>query len=69
MQTTDYGKTIKHRLIDAGKTQDELIREVKEKTGLYFDSSYLSKIINGRLATPKIVCAINDILGITNDTP
>ena len=41
-----------------------LIEEVKRHTGLYFDRSYLRKIETGQLATPKIVDAICEILGI-----
>lgn len=68
MQTTDYGKTIQHRLIDMDKPKRWLIDEVRAKTGLYFDTSYFGKIVTGRKSTPKIVNAINEILGITNDT-
>lgn len=61
---TDYGKQIKHRLIDLDKTQQWLQESVTEKTGLYMDRSYMSKILTGQLATPKVVSAINEILGI-----
>lgn len=63
-KTTDFGKAIKIRLIELDKTQAWLIGEVKEKTGLYFDDSYMHKIITGKLATPKIVAAICEVLGI-----
>lgn len=61
---TDFGKTIKKRLIDMDKNQVWLIERVKEETGLYFDSSYLYKISTGRLNTPSIVGAIRKILSI-----
>lgn len=61
---TEYGKTIKKKLIDLEKTPSQLIAEVKEKTGLYFDSAYLSKISNGERKAPKITAAINKILQI-----
>ena len=63
-QSAAFGKAIKKKLIDMDQTQIWLIEKVKEKTGLYFDSSYMSKIINDRLSTPSIVNAICDILGI-----
>lgn len=66
---TDYGKQIKHRLIDIDRTQKWLQDEVTEKTGLYMDRSYMTKILTGQLATPKVVSAINDILGIDSPAP
>jgi len=60
-----YGKEIKKKLVDIDKTQTWLIEKVKAKTGLYFDSSYLHKILTGQIATPSIVTAINEILGIS----
>lgn len=59
-----YGKEIKKRLIDLGRTQTWLIERVREKTGLYFDDSYLYKIQTGKLSTPSIVAAINEILNL-----
>lgn len=61
---TEFGKTIKFALIERGLTQDWLISEVKRKTGLYFDSSYLNRIMTGRCSSPKIVTAIKEILEI-----
>ena len=60
----DFGKTIKKRLIDMNKNQVWLIEQLREETGLYFDSSYLYKISTGRLNTPSIVGAIRKILDI-----
>lgn len=64
IKTTDFGKTVKHRLIDIDQSQGWLVEEVKKKTGLYFDSSYLQKILNGKSNAPKLVNAIVEILGI-----
>lgn len=61
---TQFGKAIKHRLIDLDKQQSWLIDAVAEKTGLYFDSSYLYKIMIGVHKTPKVVDAICEILEI-----
>lgn len=64
IKTTDFGKTVKHRLIDIDQSQGWLVEEVKKKTGLYFDSSYLQKILNGKSSAPKLVNAIAEILDI-----
>jgi hypothetical protein len=61
-QITVFGKEIKKRLIDIEHPQAWLIEQVKKKTGLYFDDSYLYKIMVGTLKTPSIVAAINEIL-------
>lgn len=64
---TDYGLTVKHRLIDLGMTQRQLERAVTEKTGLYCDASNLGKIFKGQLASKRIIAAVNEILGIETE--
>jgi len=59
-----FGKDIGKRLIDLDKPQIWLIEEVRNKTGLYFDDSYLYKIKTGKLTTPKVVQAIREILDL-----
>ena len=61
---SEFGKDISKRLIDLSKPQTWLIEEVRNKTGLYFDDSYMYKIKTGQLSTPKVVQAIRDILEI-----
>lgn len=63
---TNFGKEIKKRLLDIDKNQKWLIEKVKEMTGLYFDSSYMNKIMTGTLKTPSIVNSVCDILGLQN---
>ena len=63
-QLTAFGKDIGKRLIDLEHTQVWLIDRVRERTGLYFDDSYLYKIKTGQLSTPKIVRAIREILDL-----
>lgn len=63
-----FGKEIKKKLVDMDKNQNWLIKRVASVTGLYFDRSYLHKIMTGQLNTPKIVQAIRDILEIP-ETP
>ena len=63
-ELNQFGKNIKKRLIDLDINQSQLIQMVKKKTGLYFDGSYLYKIMTGRLNTPGIIQAICEILDI-----
>lgn len=65
---TPFGKTIKKKLVDLDKGHSWLIEQVTKMTGLYFDRSYLHKIMTGKLGTPKIVQAIREILDIP-ETP
>lgn len=62
---TEFGKEVKKRLVDIDCNQNWLIEQVRIKTGLYFDSSYMSKILTGQLATPGIIQAIREILNIS----
>ena len=64
MVSTEFKKKVKHRLIDLEKTQSWLIQEIRDKTGLYVDSSYLSKIFAGKNNGHKIIAAIREILQI-----
>jgi hypothetical protein len=58
------GKEINHALVDINQTKEWLVSEVRTRTNLYFDHSYLHKIETGELATPKIIRAIRDILNL-----
>ena len=64
-QLTAFGKDIGKRLIDLDKPQTWLIEEVRNKTGLYFDDSYMYKIKTGQLSPPKVVQAICEILDLS----
>lgn len=74
MATTDFGKAVKIRLIEMEKDQTWLIEQVKERTGDYFDSSYLYKLLTGKLTgeagwngKPGKAEIIRDILGIKEE--
>lgn len=67
-QFTVFGKAIVKKLVDIERPQTWLIDQVKEKTGLYFDDSYLYKIRTGQLRTPKVVNAICEVLEIEYPT-
>lgn len=60
-----FGKEIKKKLVDMDRNQNWLIEKVAATTGLYFDRSYLHKIMTGQLNTPKIIQAIREILDIS----
>lgn len=69
--TSDFGKAVKIRLIEMEQTQDWLIEQVRERTGDYFDSSYLYRILSGKLAAengtngkPGKAVVIREILGL-----
>lgn len=62
MAYTQFGKTVKKRLIDIDRSQGWLCERVREKTGMYFDDSYLSKICTGARSPKKMVAAIREIL-------
>lgn len=62
---TEYGISVKVKLMKQSKTQTWLIEEVKKKLpNKYLDSSNLYKIMTGELNSPEIVAAINEILDI-----
>lgn len=61
---TDYGKEVKKRLIEINKSQAWLIEKIKERTGMFVDSSVLNKILTDRLNSKPIITAINEILNL-----
>ncbi len=52
-KTSDFGKAVKIRLVEMEKTQEWLIEQVRERTGDYFDGSYLHKILTGQFSSEK----------------
>lgn len=61
---TDFGLSVKTKLLQNGKDQKWLEEQVKTKTGLYVDNGYMYKILTGQRNAPKIVEAIREILNI-----
>ena len=61
---TEFGKQVKIKLIQMDKPQKWLNEEVVKRTGLYFDDSYLHRIVTGKNSNPKIVSVIKEILEI-----
>ena len=64
---SDFGLSVKTKLIQNGKSQKWLEEEVTKKTGLYVDSGYMYKILTGQRNAPKIVDGICEILNIKNE--
>lgn len=62
-----YGKEIKKRLVDIDKTQEWLISKVSKDTGLYFDRSYLHKVMVGKSNNPKIKASIEKVLSMAGE--
>lgn len=68
---SDFGKAVKCRLVAMDQTQLWLIEQVKERTGCFFDSSYLYRLMvgttpgkDGRGDNPGKIEVICDILGL-----
>lgn len=61
---SEFGIKVKLQLLKRGMKQNELIEKVSEDTGLYFDDSYLYKILKGERSPNKIVQSICKILEI-----
>lgn len=62
---SEYGKQVKHGLVDKEYSLETLAKLVSEKTGMYCDQPLLSRIISGEIkaeARPVIASAINEIL-------
>ena len=66
-QYTNYGVRVRSKLLEQGKTITQLAEEIGKHTGLYVDQQYLYKIFTGVRNAPKIVTAINEVLGIQNE--
>ena len=61
---SDFGLSVKTKLLQIGKEQKWLEEAVAKKTGLFVDGGYMYKILTGQRNAPKIVAAIREILKI-----
>lgn len=50
---SDFGMAVKIRLMEMQKTQEWLVDQVRERTGDYFDNSYLHRILTGKLSAER----------------
>lgn len=67
MTPAEFKKAVKHGLVDRDMSQAELIRQVREKTGMFLDTSYINKIYRGEKNSPKIKQAIREILDLPEE--
>ena len=67
MTPGEFKLAVKHRLVDLGKTQAWLIREVRAKTGKYLDSSYMTRIYTGKNHPSEIMAAIREVLDLPEE--
>lgn len=63
---TDFEKLVKIKLIEKGKTQKWLIDELRNKTGLYVDTSLLCRIYKGEVSG-RVKEGIITVLNIHGD--
>ena len=63
-EITDFGREVKKKLIDIGKTQRWLAIEISTRTELKPDDRYLNKVLSGKRNSPQIKKAVKEILGI-----
>ena len=61
---SDFGLCVKTKLLQTGKDQKWLEKEINKKTGLFVDNGYMYKILTGQRNAPKIIAAICEILNI-----
>lgn len=62
--STAFGKAVKTKLIEINQNQNWLIEQVKEKSGLFCDSSVMSRLLNGSYSSSPMRKIICEILGI-----
>ena len=62
-ELTEYGRQVKKKLIDLGKTQEWLIEKINDiNPQVFVDSSVLRKIFTGENKKSGLVAIINSIL-------
>lgn len=67
-QISNYGKTVKIKLLEMGKKQEWLISEIRNRfPDIYVDGSNIYKILTGEIKSGKVVSAINEILHIKKE--
>lgn len=64
---TPFGLCVKMKLLEQEKTQEWLCNEIRNRYGLFADSSYMYKILTGQRAPQRLVGAICEILQIQAD--
>lgn len=66
-QYSAFSTEVRCQLIKRGWNFADLGVFVHEKTGLFCDGAYISKILSGKRRPKKIIAAIREILGIPEE--
>lgn len=61
---TKFGILVKTKLLEMGRPQKWLIRQCREKTGMYIDSGYMNRLLTGQRNSPRLEAAIKEVLKI-----
>lgn len=64
---TPFGLCVKTELLKRGLEQKWLEEEIRKKTNLYVDSSYMNKILTGKRNPEKIINCICEVLNLCPD--
>lgn len=67
MTPQEFRLSVKHRLVDLGRTQTWLCGEITAKTGRYCDSSTMKRVLDGTTKKTPIREAIREILGLPEE--
>jgi hypothetical protein len=67
-QYTAFSTEVRIGLAKRGWNFGDLADEVSKRTGLFCDSSYLSRILSGERNPPKVIAAIREILDLKEDS-
>lgn len=59
---TPYGKEVKHRLIELDRTNGWLVSEVNKVREPRIDTSFMSKVLNGKVKNSRLKTIIDTVL-------
>lgn len=66
-QYSAFSTDVRCALIKRGWTFTELASAVREKTGMFCDGAYISRILAEKRNPPKVIAAIREILDIPEE--
>lgn len=67
MSPDEFRRSVKHRLVDLGWTQEQLCKAVSEKSGRYCTRATMSKIFRGEIRSTVLIETIQEILGLPKE--
>lgn len=65
---TNEFRKVQAALVRRGHNTDWLAAQVRERTGRYADRHYIGRVLNGKISSPNMVSAIEEVLGIKVST-